>query len=54
MSVIKLLLDAMKNCQELTLKYNIIGNQKMAQECRAFEESKAWKIHYTLEEAIAG
>jgi len=52
MNVIKLLLDAMKNCQELTLKYYIIGNEKISQECRAFEESKGWQIHGSLQEAL--
>ncbi len=53
MNVIKLLLDAMKNCAELTLKYHIIGNEKISQECRAFEESKSWVILASLEEALA-
>jgi len=53
MNVIKLLLDAMKNCQELTLQYYIIGNSKIEQECRAFEESKGWKIYNTIDEALA-
>ncbi len=53
MNVIKLLLDAMKNCHELTLKYSIIGNAKIEQECKAFEESKSWKIYNTVEEALA-
>ena len=53
MNVIKLLLDAMKNCKELTLKYFIIGNAKIEQECKAFEESKSWKIYNTVDEALA-
>jgi two-component system, cell cycle response regulator len=53
MNVIKLLIDAMKNCMELTLKYYIIGNSKIEQECRAFEESKGWKIYNSIEEALS-
>lgn len=53
MNVIKLLLDAMKSCAELTLKYYIIGNEKISQECRAFEESKGWQIYASLDEALA-
>lgn len=53
MNVIKLMIDAMKNCKELTLKYYIIGNAKIEQECRAFEESKGWQIFKSVEEALA-
>jgi two-component system cell cycle response regulator len=53
MNVIKLLLDAMKYCMDLTLKYYIIGNDKIEQECRAFEESKGWQIFKSIEDAIS-
>lgn len=53
MNVIKLMLDAMKNCLELTLSYYIVGNSKIEQECKAFEESKGWIIHSSVDEALA-
>ncbi len=53
MNVIKLMLDAMKSCMELSLSYYIIGNSKIEQECMAFEESKSWKIYGSLQEALS-
>lgn len=53
MALIKLLVDAMQICQELTLNYSLVGNPQIAQECRGFEESKDWVFHESIEEAKA-
>jgi len=52
-NLIKLLFDAMQTCKELTLKYSLQGNSKIAAECQNFEESKDWTFHETLDEAKA-
>lgn len=53
MALIKLLVDAMQICRELTLNYSLVGNAQIAQECRGFEESKDWVFHESVEEARA-
>jgi two-component system cell cycle response regulator len=51
MSFIKLLVDSMSTCQDLTLTYAMIGNAQIAAECKGFEESKDWVFYDSLEEA---
>lgn len=51
MPVIKLLVDAMRICSQLTLTYSLVANQKFITECRGFEESKDWTFHDSLEAA---
>ena len=53
MALIKLLVDSMQICQELTLKYGLVGNPQIVQECRGFEESKDWKFHDSIDSAKA-
>jgi two-component system, cell cycle response regulator len=51
MGLIKLLVDSMQICQDLTLKYGLVGNPQIVQECRGFEESKDWKFHDSIDAA---
>jgi len=51
MPFIKLLVDAMSVCRELTLSYSLVGNPTVAAECKGFEESKDWVFHSSIEEA---
>ena len=53
MALIKLLVDSMQICQELTLTYGLVGNAQIIQECRSFEESKDWKFHDSIDAAKA-
>ncbi|MFA5258180.1 MAG: response regulator [Opitutales bacterium] len=53
MALIKLLVDSMQICQELTLAYGLVGNPQLVQECRGFEESKDWKFHDSIDAAKA-
>jgi two-component system, cell cycle response regulator len=53
MSLIKLLVDSMVICQELTLTYALVGNAQIIQECKGFEESKDWKFHDSVDAAKA-
>ncbi|HNX05077.1 MAG TPA: response regulator [Opitutales bacterium] len=54
MALIKLLVDSMQICQELTLKYGLVGNPQIIQECRGFEESKDWRFHDSIDSAKGG
>jgi len=51
MNIIKLMVDAMQICRSLTLGFSLVGNEKIAEECKGFEESKNWVFHNTVEEA---
>jgi two-component system cell cycle response regulator len=51
MSFIKLLVDSMGICKELTLTYSLVGNSNVAEECKGFEESKDWIFYSSIEEA---
>jgi two-component system cell cycle response regulator len=53
MALIKLLVDSMQICIELTLSYGLVGNPQIVQECRGFEESKDWKFHDSIDAAKA-
>jgi two-component system cell cycle response regulator len=53
MALIKLLVDSMQICQDLTLKYGLVGNPQIVQECRGFEESKDWKFSDSIDAAKA-
>ena len=53
MNIVKFMLDAMKYCQELTLKCYVVGNERIDQESKAFEESKGWKVFTSVEAALA-
>ena len=53
MDVIKLLLQSMKLCRDLSLKYALAGNQQVKEESKKFEESKDWNFHNSIEEAVS-
>lgn len=53
MDVIKLLLNSMKTCRDLSLKYALTGNEVVRDESKKFEESKDWVFCDTLESAKA-
>jgi two-component system cell cycle response regulator len=51
MNVIKLLVQATQMCRELTLQFAIVGNPQIATECKAFEDTRNWVLHGTMDEA---
>jgi two-component system cell cycle response regulator len=51
LEVVKLLLQSMRICQELSLKYAIAGNSKVIEESKKYEESKDWTFCETIESA---
>jgi len=50
-NMIKLLVQAMQVCQELSLKYQLVGSSQVISECKSFEESKDWRFFESLEAA---
>ena len=50
-NIIKLLVQAMQTCQELSLKYQLVGSPKVIAECKGFEESKDWTFFESMEKA---
>lgn len=53
MNLIKILMNIMKSCQELTVNYALIGNDDLMQDCKGFEESRGWQFFKTFDEAKA-
>jgi len=53
MDVIKLLLQSMKTCRDLSLSYALTGNQIVRDESKKFEESKDWQFCDTMDAAKA-
>ncbi|RPF74978.1 MAG: hypothetical protein CBC31_010440 [Verrucomicrobia bacterium TMED71] len=51
LEVVKLLLQSMRICQELSLKHAIAGNSKVIEESKKYEESKDWTFCETIETA---
>ena len=51
MDVIKLLLQSMKTCRDLSLSYALTGNNVVREESKKFEESKDWKFCDSIETA---
>ncbi len=51
-SLIKLGLEVMGLCGELSLKNRIIGSEAVTQECKNYEETKDWRFMGSFEEAI--
>lgn len=51
MNVIKLLVEAMQICHDLTLSYALVGNSKVASESRGYEESKDWTFFDSVDQA---
>ncbi len=53
MGVIKLLLQTMQTCRELTLQFALVGNQQIATECKGFEDTRNWQFHDLIDDAKA-
>ena len=53
MGVIKLLVQTMQTCRELTLQYALVGNAQIITECKGFEDTRGWTFYDSLEEAKA-
>jgi CheY-like chemotaxis protein len=51
MGIIKLLVQAMETCRELTMQYSLVGNTQIIAECKGFEDTRAWTFHETIEGA---
>ena len=51
MDIIKLIHDTMNICKEMTLAHALVGGQKLAHECKSFEESKDWNFFESIEQA---
>jgi len=52
-SLIKLGLEFIQYCQELSLKYRMIGSPVVSQECKKYEETKDWSFVNSFDEALA-
>lgn len=52
-SLIKLGLEVMQFCQEMSLRLRMVGTGAVAQECRKYEETKDWSFLPSFEEALA-
>lgn len=53
LSLIKLGLEFIQLCTELSLKQRMIGSQAVSQECKKYEETKDWSFVGSFEEALA-
>lgn len=51
MDVVKLLLQSMQLCRDLSLRYALAGNSKVVLDSKKFEESKDWNFCDTVEAA---
>jgi two-component system cell cycle response regulator len=51
-SLIKLGLEVMGLCSELSLKNRIIGSEAVTHECKNYEETKDWRFMNSFEEAV--
>lgn len=51
-NLIKLGLGAIQLCQELDMKFILIGSDVVCSECKNYEETKDWQFVATFEEAI--
>ena len=52
-SLVKLGLEVLQFCHEMSLRLRMIGSPAVAQECRKYEETKDWAFVGTFEEAVA-
>lgn len=52
-NLIKLIIDIKNACRDMSLKTGIIGNEAIKRDENNFEETKSWKFHDTLEEALS-
>ena len=53
MGVIKLLLQTMQTCRELTLQFALVGNNQIVTECKGFEDTRNWQFYDSIEDAKA-
>jgi two-component system cell cycle response regulator len=53
MNLIKFLLSAMQTCREVALQFSLVGSGTIVSECKAYEDTRAWHFHETIEEARA-
>ncbi|OUW18951.1 MAG: response regulator, partial [Opitutales bacterium TMED158] len=49
--VVKLLLQSMQLCRDLSLNYALAGNEKVVTESKKFEESKDWNFCDSIDAA---
>jgi len=52
-NLIKLIIDIMNSCRDMSLKTGIVGNEAIKRDENNFEETKGWKICDSLEEALS-
>ncbi|WP_404422337.1 response regulator [Nibricoccus sp. IMCC34717] len=45
MQAIKLVMQAMSMCRELSLPVALVGNDRVKADCRSFEDTQAWKFY---------
>jgi two-component system cell cycle response regulator len=53
MAVIKLLLHAMGQCQDLGIQFALVGSAQIISECKGFEDTRNWTFFDTLDLAKA-
>jgi two-component system cell cycle response regulator len=52
-TLIKVGLNAIQLCHELSLKYSMIGSEAVCQECKNYEETKDWRLFTSYQDAMA-
>ena len=52
-TLIKVGLNAIQLCHELSLKYSMIGSEAVCQECKNYEETKDWRLFTSYHDAMA-
>lgn len=53
MALIKLLLSAMQTCRDLAIQFSFVGSPALARESRAYEDTRNWEFHESIEAARA-
>jgi two-component system cell cycle response regulator len=52
-TLIKVGLNAIQLCHELSLKYSMIGSEAVCLECKNYEETKDWRLFTSYQDAMA-
>lgn len=52
-TLIKLGLNVVQLCQELSMKHSIVGSEAVSRECKQYEETKDWRFVASCEEAFS-
>lgn len=52
-TLIKLGLSTIQMCNELSIKYSMIGSEAVCQECKNYEETKDWRLVTSYQDAMA-